>query len=160
MMVSVKVWKKFPMIALMATGPGTLPAVTVIFAWPLPSVSAEIVERVAVPLETRKLTGWFDTVWPLLPLTCTTSGAPKFWPDWVVCKSPDTFVSDAMVTLVVRLKVVEMALLFASAARTVIGPDALGAKVTVVCAWPRESVRDEVGLTVAKPAGETVQDTF
>src|ERR1019366_5377331 len=103
---------------------------------------------------------WFDTGWPLVPLTCTIGGAPKGCPDRVVCRSPDTYAREAIWTLVERLKVVEMALFPARAARTVIGPDALGAKVTVVCAWPRESVRDEVGLTVAKPAGETVQDTF
>src|ERR1035437_3701550 len=135
MMVSVKVWERLPMtIAVTVTVPGVAPAVTVIFAWPLASVSTETSERVAVPLETRKPTNWFDTGWPLVPLTCTISGAPKGCPDRVVCRSPDTYAREAIWTLVERLKVVEMALFPARAARAVIGPDALGAKVTVVCA--------------------------
>src|ERR1035437_9242142 len=101
MMVSVKVCEKVPLKALTVTVPAVVPAVTVILAWPLASVRAESAERVALPL-TRKLTGTFDSGWPLVPMTCTTSGAPKLCPDWVVCRSPETVVMDATRTTVDR----------------------------------------------------------
>src|ERR1017187_6414992 len=84
--------EKVPMKALTVTVAGVDPAVTVTRAWPVASVSAESVESVAAPLVTEKPIGWFDKPAPLVPSTCTISGAGKFCPDWVVCKSPDTLV--------------------------------------------------------------------
>src|ERR1019366_5810192 len=160
MMVSVKVCEKVPLKALTVTVPEVVPAVTVILAWPLASVRAKSAERVAPPL-TRKLTGTFDSGWPLVPMTCTTSGAPKLCPDWVVCRSPETFVMDATRTTVDKLKVAEMPLLVpVRAALTVIGPAAAGEKVTMVCAWPTAWVAETAELTVAWPAGETIHCTF
>src|ERR1035437_294983 len=157
--VRVNTWERFPMNAETVTVPAVAPAVTVTFAWPLASVRTEFAEIVALPF-TTKLIGWFDTGRPLVPLTCTISGVAKFCPDWAVCKSPDTFVREAIVTLVVRTKLAPMPLLLpVRAALTVIDPEALGAKVTVVCSWPTESVVVRAGVTVAKPAGETVQVT-
>ena len=56
-------------------------------------------------------------------------------------ESPDTFVREAIWTLVARVKVVEMSLLLpVRAAFTVTCPTAEGEKVTVVCVLPCESV--------------------
>src|ERR1017187_5268229 len=159
MMVSVKVCEKVPMNALTVTVPAVDPAVTMTCAWPLALVSTDCDESVAVPLVTAKPIAWFDTGWVLVPFTCTTKGAPKFCPDWVVCRSPDTLAMLAITKFVLSVKLVERPLLLLRAALTVISPDALGARVTVVCAWPAELVMDEIGLTVACPPDKTVQTT-
>src|ERR1017187_3913500 len=102
--------EKVPMKALTVTVPGVDPAITVTRAWPVGSVSAESVERVAAPLVTEKPIGWFDNVRPLVPSTCTISGDGKGCPDWVVCKSPDTLLRLEIRMRVERVKVAEMPL--------------------------------------------------
>ncbi len=79
MMVRLKLWEMLPMKALTVTAPAVAPAFTVTCALPVASVSAEVAERVAPPV-IEKLTGWPTTGWPLVPITCTTSGAPKLCP--------------------------------------------------------------------------------
>src|SRR6185369_3126902 len=106
----------------------------------------------------EKLTGWPTTGWPLVPLTWTISGAGKFWLAWVLCESPDTFVSEAICTLVLRVNVVAIPLLLARAALTEICPTALALKLTVVCACPLELVVVELEVKVA-PAPVRVQLT-
>jgi len=96
----------------------------------------------------------------IVPMTCTTSGAPKLCPDWVVCRSPETFVMDATRTTVDGEGGRDATVGPRGAALTVIGPAAAGEKVTMVCAWPTALVAETAELTVAWPAGETIHCTF
>src|ERR1035438_7090404 len=141
-----------PIKALTVTGPGLAPAVTVTLARPVASLVAESVESVAEPLVTEKPIGWFDKAEPSLPSTCTISGDGKFCPDWALCESPDTFLRLEIRMRVERTKVVPMPLKSpVRAALTVICPVALGERVTMLCAWPVESVVAVAGKMVAAP---------
>src|SRR5436853_1330196 len=74
--VRLKVWLNAPTAAVTVTGPLVPPACTVTCARPLVSVLTVAAERVPGPV-IEKLTGLFETGWPVLPFTWTTRGCAK-----------------------------------------------------------------------------------
>src|SRR5450432_4169669 len=147
-------------LAVTVTLPVVAPAVRV--TWALPEPSVFTVADVWPPMEagplTVKATGKFPTV-PALEFTCTTSGCAKLLPKIAVWESPESFWRMMTVTGFTTLIVKVAVMLPAIAALTVTWPDAEFESVTVVEAKPCALEEPLEGLTVAAPAGETVQVT-